>query len=453
MALFITLLALPIIGSWMYTLFILPWPHHPMEMSMPHLGMQTSRFRLPARREYRFLDQVAFEKRPLVVTLDSLASTARRAAKRIVASEDYEEQLSANNDSKDYSKIRAEPFSDENCEVVPKNAQWMLTTFPTCNIFHEVEIFRNLMLDRTRMKSHGYWRDVWILPDTSTGNIQKTALKTLRYEHDYIDQNFERHRRDALAYDRLTSSPNVVDIYGYCGQSGLYQYSPDGTLSDRLEEHIMAAMDAEIDNRDNDNSTAMQLDPYQKLQIAHQVALALADVHDADALRDGAGKIISASIVHADTKADQFINFDGHYKLNDFNRCRFVRRTIDTSRNVGDGKPCGFTVDSNPSVYRSPEEYSYKEETEKIDIFSMGNIFYTLLADINPWDGVEEQIVQQMIIAGERPQLPESKAESNGFVDVILRELMNQCFMQDPIKRPSARTMANIVGEKIDSYE
>ena len=49
---------------------------------------------------------------------------------------------------------------------------------------------------------------------------------------------------------------------------------------------------------------------------------------------------------------------------------------------VMDGKPCGFTVDSNPSVYRSPEEYSYKEETEKIDIFSMGNIFYTLLADI-----------------------------------------------------------------------
>lgn len=116
-ALFITLLALPIIGSWMYTLFILPWPHHPMEVSMPHLGMQTSRFRLPARRGYKFLDQVAFEKRPLVVTLDSLASTSRRAAKRIVASEDDEEQLSANNDSKDYSKIRAEPFSDENLRL------------------------------------------------------------------------------------------------------------------------------------------------------------------------------------------------------------------------------------------------------------------------------------------------------------------------------------------------
>ena len=44
-----------------------------------------------------------------------------------------------------------------------------------------------------------------------------------------------------------------------------------------------------------------------------------------------------------------------------------------------DDSPCGFYVGANPGKFRSPEEYSYKEEDEMIDVYSMGNIFYAIL--------------------------------------------------------------------------
>jgi serine/threonine protein kinase len=422
------LFALSIVGAWFCILFILPWPEHPMRLSMTHPVLS--------------LDEVRFHQKPRVVVYDSFEFTGSTHS-----SIDYhEEEQVTQQHSEDYDKYRAEPLSDGLC-AVPKNADWMLTSFPTCNMFHEGDVINHLIHERTRIKTHGYWRDVWVLPDTSTRSYKQIALKTLRFEHNYTDQNYERHRRDALAYDRLTFSSYVVKIYGYCGQSGFYEYSGYGTLADRLEEHIMATLDAEIriGGGSSDDSTAKLLDNDQKLKLAYQVALALADVHDTDAIRDSKGRISSAAIVHADIKSDQFINFNGQYKLNDFNRCRFMRRKVTASIH-GDDQPCGFRVQRNPSIYRSPEEYSFQEETEKIDIYSMANIFYALLADREPWEGMEENTVQQMIIAGDTPRLPETKVASS---DVTLRNLMQQCFTHDPSKRPRARTVANLLAEAL----
>ncbi|KAL3786809.1 hypothetical protein HJC23_008083 [Cyclotella cryptica] len=359
------------------------------------------------------------------------------------------------NKSEDYLDKLVSPILDEKCEVVPKHATWMLTSFPTCNLFHEFDITHALMIDKIKMKWYGYWRDVWSVPDTATHNsfVRKIAMKTLRFQHEYTERNYDRHRKDALVCERLTSSPSIVNMYGFCGNSGLYQYSSDGTLGDRLAEHIMAVMESEnrssLGRGSGDDSTARQLDPYEKLRIAYQVSLSLADLHDADAMRDNMGRIISAAIVHTDIKPDQFINFDGSYKLTDFNRCRFMRRKITNTQPNGDGEPCGFTVERNPSLLRSPEEYSYVEETEKVDIYSLGNIFYTLLADREPWDGFEEKVAHRMIMKGIRPDLPDASAE---FVHVTLRELVSQCFQQDPQRRPRARILADTLSAKISSH-
>jgi hypothetical protein len=363
------------------------------------------------------------------------------------------------NNSDDYSNNLVDPLSDEKCEVVPKHTTWMLNSFPTCNLFHELEIAHSLMMERIKMKWYGYWRDVWSVPDTASHKsfVRKIAMKTLRFLHEYTERNFDRHRKDALVSERLTTSPSIVSMYGYCGNSGFYEYSSDGTLGDRLAEHIMAVMESEnkisIGRGSGDDSTARQLGPDEKLRIAHQVSLSLADLHDVDAMRDKTGKITSSAIVHTDIKPDQYIHFDGLYKLNDFNRCQFMRRKRINSHPSGDGKPCGFTVERNPSVLRAPEEYAYGEETEKVDVYAMGNIFYTLLADKEPWDGFEETVAQRMIMKGIRPDLPEAKVNGEEFVDVTLRELVSQCFQQDPRRRPRARAVADILSAKIASHQ
>jgi hypothetical protein len=54
----------------------------------------------------------------------------------------------------------------------------------------------------------------------ATNNNNKIVLKTLRFEHEFDLRNWDRHRRDAIAMERLTSSRFVLDIYTSCGNSG-----------------------------------------------------------------------------------------------------------------------------------------------------------------------------------------------------------------------------------------
>ncbi len=42
--------------------------------------------------------------------------------------------------SEDFLHTLSKSLNDERCEVVPKHAAWMLTSFPTCNNIHAVDI-------------------------------------------------------------------------------------------------------------------------------------------------------------------------------------------------------------------------------------------------------------------------------------------------------------------------
>ena len=101
----------------------------------------------------------------------------------------------------------------------------------------------------------------------------------------------EEVRKDSLSMVQLTSSPFVVDIYGYCGQSQLVEYGANGSLHDLVKLARVTGQDY-ISSRD-------------KLRICYHIAKAVADAHNSD-------------IVHNDISVNQFIPIDGIYKLNDF---------------------------------------------------------------------------------------------------------------------------------------
>ena len=83
--------------------------------------------------------------------------------------------------------------------------------------------------------------------------------------------------------------------------------------------------------------------------------MALASVHNIDV----EGK---ASIAHTDIAPGQFVKVKDIFKLNDFNRARFIRWS--KSKN----KACRFTVGKNAGKNRSPEEYKYEPESEKVGL-------------------------------------------------------------------------------------
>eukprot|EP00978_Attheya_sp_CCMP212_P016409 scaffold42990_cov56-Attheya_sp.AAC.6 len=336
----------------------------------------------------------------------------------IVSKGETEAELELLN-SKEYGWGRAEPFDSETCKT---NQEWQRTVHPTCNTIHETSLtdLHNTKKhnEKVRLINNGYWRDVWGIRDFDG---EKHVLKTIRYEHDYNGRNYDRHRRDAAAMDRLTESPNIVDIFAFCGNSGVNEFSTGGTIEDAI-----------FPGKDEPKLT-----PKEKLIIAHQVATNIADVHNID----GEGQ---ASIAHTDITPGQFIWINGAYKLNDFNRCRFIRW------NVKEDKPCGFSVGNNPGNFRAPEEYAYDLESEKVDIYSMGNIFYLMLTKKWPFQGVKDKEIYKKVQAGERPKFPKRILESKEPTDIVILKAIVMCWVQNPEKRATAREVSDFLNKELE---
>jgi hypothetical protein len=241
-----------------------------------------------------------------------------------VTAEELERQEQLRN-SKDYGHGETDPFEHGNCVA---QYEWQKSSFPTCNFLMEQDL-TNLALNAetgksdVRMIAHGYWRDVWRMRNpTTTGS---TVLKTMRYEHDFQPRNYDRHRRDAVAMERLTSSESVMDIYGFCGNSGIFEFGDGGSI----EEAIWNG------NKDPWNST-------ERLIVAYQVVTGIAEMHNF--AKEG-----RSAMAHTDITTSQFVYVGalGGYKLNDFNRCRFIRW------NKKEDKACTYHVGNNPGTVSS----------------------------------------------------------------------------------------------------
>merc|ERR1712183_339163 len=74
---------------------------------------------------------------------------------------------------------------------------------------------------------------------------------------------------------------------------------------------------------------------------------------------------------------------------------------------TNDPGQCGFEVGKNGGEYRSPEEYAYEKETEKVDVYSLGNVLYFLLTEgTEAWDGIPHKDVYKFVMHGRRPRIP-----------------------------------------------
>jgi len=117
--------------------------------------------------------------------------------------------------------------------------------------------------------------------------------------------------------ERLTSSPHVINVFGFCGHSVLTEYADGsrvGELADKSKKK-----------------------PLARLKIARDIAHGLADVHGIDG--DG-----NATFVHLDVNPANVVSIGGTLKLNDFN-IGIIRRWNTTSNT-----PCGF-----PAQYPNPQ--------------------------------------------------------------------------------------------------
>jgi hypothetical protein len=311
-------------------------------------------------------------------------------------------------------------------------ADWQTGHNPTCNIIHEassafVEPFakttNNTWVTNIRLIAAGGYRHVWMYGEYDG---TKRVMKTLRVDKakktsGFDLRSFDRHRRDAVAFDQLSSSPLVINIYGYCSNTGIFKYGEGGDLEAIYERDPHISKD-------------------ELLQIAYNVSMSVAHAHHYD--ENG-----HATIAHTDIKVDQFLYEDGYYKLTDFNRARFLLWNGQTK------KHCGFTVGKNGGQWRSPEEYSYQRETEKVDVYSLGNVLYFMLTKEIPWDDLKSKEIATRVKNGDRPNIPIEILDSQHPYDKYMVEAIEMCFTHDQMQRPSAKNVALKLADGIQELE
>ena len=101
--------------------------------------------------------------------------------------------------------------------------------------------------------------------------------------------------------------------------------------------------------------------------------------------------------------------------------------------------------------FRSPEEYYYKEQSEKVDVYSMGNIFYVLLTKEWPFDDMKDKAAQHEVKHGRPPPISASIRNSTDPYTQALIKAAEMSWVYNPKERPSAREVESFLSQSLQS--
>jgi serine/threonine protein kinase len=154
--------------------------------------------------------------------------------------------------------------------------------------------------------------------------VEPVVLKKSLYEAEFDYEDYEYMRMDGLVGERLTSSPHIADIYGFCALSMLSEYFSNGDLESKaVPISPRGELHAGQEGYPMNNFTVTE-----KLHLSLEMVEAVAALHG---YKDGV-------IVHDDIQLPQFLfTNDGRVKLNDFNRAEIMLW------NDEDQEYCGYT--------------------------------------------------------------------------------------------------------------
>jgi serine/threonine protein kinase len=332
----------------------------------------------------------------------------------------------------------------EHC--LPK-ADWQTKSFPNCNSIHEISLPSSIRKDRDDRRreedalsnlGEGWFRTTWqldrALPSSKPGSSgeESMVLKTLRIAREYVPEYYELHRRDAVAMERLTASPFVVDVFGYCGQSALNELANfpfPGVQS-------LESFDKRMRGRDSAKANLI------KLRMAASIALGVADIHAAGAADDDN----DVYMAHYDLNPRNIALFaGGKPKINDFNIAEFLKYDPSTNRT------CGFPSRLHEPWWRAPEEMNVTHTVlvdEKVDVYALGNILFHALTTHSPRGKLKKErmdIVRPDVARGVRPPIPPVYANDSNPAVVAMIKAIDLCWVKDPAKRGTAEEVAAIL--------
>ena len=96
--------------------------------------------------------------------------------------------------------------------------------------------------------------------------------------------------------------------------------------------------------------------------------------------------------------------------------------------------------------FRAPEEYKVELLSEKVDVFSLGNVIYCIMTGLNPFDKNKFKLkeVQKIVKKGILPPVKKEYKESDNSIDRALLKAFGRCLIyrwQDRAKAYEVRNM------------
>ena len=203
------------------------------------------------------------------------------------------------------------------------------------------------------------------------------ALKVLRQRKDGEERS--RLLREARAASAL-NHPNIAVIY-------------DVEESETPEGHVyLLAMEYVAGRPLSEIAAEGTLSLDQMLDLMEQMADALASAH-------------SRGVVHGDLKPSNLMVVQGRIKVLDFGLARMEHKlAADALTWTRDTLPASAFEGTPP--YMSPEQAFGKPLDARSDIFSLGVVFYELLAGKRPWTGDSFVALADAILHHNPPPIP-----------------------------------------------
>lgn len=232
----------------------------------------------------------------------------------------------------------------------------------------------------------------------------------------------EAYSKEKMVYSAVKHHSNILNCFGikevFCEGSSYYAFLLEkcakGSLIDFLQENLQITLNENI-----------------ILEIIEKICLALTCLHS-----------LSPPIIHRDVKLENvLIGNDGDLKVCDFGSCT---KNIFTSVTKENRDSIQEDIDMNTTPnYRAPEQcelYSGFPIGEKVDVWALGCVFYSLCYQRLPFEG-------RLAVVNSDVEFPKAPIYSSS-----ITELLKVIFTKNPQYRPSSKALLEKISGMRKNY-
>ena len=242
--------------------------------------------------------------------------------------------------------------------------------------------------------------EVYLAQDTKLN--RKVALKILPSLYTNDTERVRRFEKEAKAASAL-NHPNIITIHEV-GQTAV-----DQTDSGRFHFIATEYIEGQTLRRKIRKSP---ISVTEAVELTFQIAAALEAAH-------------SAGILHRDIKPENImVRPDGYVKVLDFGLAKLTERSVSSSTDTPIENETDPGLVLGTATYMSPEQARAQKLDARSDLFSLGIVFYEMIAGRSPFQDQTASDVMAAILQREPMPLSHYSSEVTFDLDEILNKLL-----------------------------